>query len=156
MTGPEPDTIDEPAAGFDTRRHKLLCLIALDDDIASAFSSKAGTAFFRAFIVQERATGDVYMNQRFRYNDGDSWCRIGLSPERQKLSRAERVAFLQEGIERVLQTGLGMLAEAPPPAGVVHSFFPPDPDGDPQNTLQWLIQQDLVEIQKIERIKGTK
>ena len=149
----EPDVIDEPAVGFDLRRHKLLCLIVLDDEVATVISSKAGEAFFRAFIVEERATGTIYMNQRFRYKDGDSWSRIALSPGKQKLSRAERVAFLEESIGTVLRGALAIMTGAPAPRATVQSFFPPDPDGDPQDTMDWLLREDLIKITRIERVE---
>jgi hypothetical protein len=140
------------AGGFDLRTQKLLCLILLDDTLASLLSDNAGEGFFRAFIVEDRATGEIVMNQRFRYVDGDSWSRVRLNPERQKLSRAERVTYLQEGIESILRMALFAFSRgAAVPHEAVRCFYPPNPDGDSQLTLDWLIAEDLVYVAKIEK-----
>jgi len=60
------------APGFDLTTQKLLCLILLDDRIGSVLSNEAGETFFRAFIVEDRLTGEIVMNMRFSYTDGDS------------------------------------------------------------------------------------
>ena len=137
--------------GFALDTQKLLCLIGLNDQLASLLGMP-GEAFFRAFIVQERATGEILMNMRFRYADGDSWGQVKLDTERQKLSRAERVAYLQESMERILRQALSLTAPGSPvPKDAVVCHYPPPPDGEPQETLDWLIAEDLVRVTAIER-----
>jgi hypothetical protein len=139
--------------GFDLTTQKLLCLVVLDDKIGSVLSNKAGEAFFRAFIVEDRVTGHISMNMRYRYTDGDSWSRVVPDAEKQKWSRAERVAYLQEGLEEILRTALNLFAGgASVPKNAVRCFYPPCPDGDPQLTLDYLLEQDLIYVAKVEPI----
>ena len=137
--------------GFDLNTQKLLCFIVLNDAFAEALGFPH-VAFFRAFIVQDRDTGEILMKQRFRHTDGKSWQRIRLDPERQKQSRAERVAFLQETIEGVLRAMVSILSpDGAAPKDTVRCHYPPNPDGEPQETLDWLIAEDLVTVTRIER-----
>jgi hypothetical protein len=48
---------DDDRVGFDLSKQKLHCLIALNDALAPKLSNKAGGAFFRAFVVENRETG---------------------------------------------------------------------------------------------------
>jgi hypothetical protein len=136
---------DMDRVGFNLDTQKLLCLMLLDDELATVLSEKAGEAFWRAFIVEDRATGKIQARQRFRYVDHDSWAHINLNPEQQKKSRAERLAFLQEGLERVQREAFTLLTKGlKPPENMVRSFFPPDDEGDGTNTIKWLMEQDLI------------
>jgi len=147
---------DDGCTGFNLNTQKLHCLIVLDDQVAKALSDKAGEAFCRAFVVEERQTGEIKLNFRFRYTSGDSWYRVRLDPEKQKLSREERVEHLAKGFEHVLRMGAGLFAGGiAVPDGVITRFCPPDPD-DGMKTLEWLIAQDLVEIKEIVTPEGHK
>jgi hypothetical protein len=143
----QPDAGDG-ATGFNDVTQKLLCLITLDDRIGAALSDRAGTAFFRAFVVEDRKTGDVSARHRFRYTHGDSWYAVTLSPEKQKLSRDEKVGYLAERIESFMQQGCEKLAGMKPPKKMMERFYPPEPE-DGGKTIQWLIEQDLVEVTSI-------
>ena len=148
-----PDTkepeVDEGTVGFNLPKENLRCLIVLNDQIAEALSNNAGNAFFRAFVVENRETGEIWCKQRFRYKDGDSWAHMHLGPDQQGLSPDERVRFFVKGIERVLRTGMSMLARgAEVPEEAVVCFYPPSPD-DSMATIDWLFQQDLIEATKV-------
>jgi hypothetical protein len=143
----EPE--DDPRVGFNLEKERLRCLIVLNDQVADALSSRAGNAFFRAFVVEDCKTGEVWCKQRFRYVDSDSWSHMHHGPDQQKLSIDGRVKFFVDGIEKVLLTGLTMMAGgATVPKGVVTCFYPPNPE-DQRATLEWLIQQDLVEMTQV-------
>jgi hypothetical protein len=144
--------VDLDCVGFNLDTQKLLCLMLLNDQLATALSDKAGEAFFRAFIVEDRLTGEIHARQRFRYVDHDSWSHLNLNAERQKLGRAQRVAFLQEGIEKVLREALRLFASAEPPKSAVLSFFPPDDEGDGVKTIKWLMEQNLIHEPRIESV----
>jgi hypothetical protein len=140
---------DDDCVGFNLSTQKLHCLIALNDSLAPALSNKAGDAFFRAFVVEDRQTGNVFLNQRFRYKDGDSWMRVRLAKEKQALSLKERIEFLANGIEMVMRTATEVFAGgAQSPKEAVTRFYPPNPD-DSRATLDWLVAQDLVEITQV-------
>jgi|SRR5215831_16007919 len=127
---------------WNTDEEKMLCLIVLDDDIGQAISPIAGDAFFRAFILENRKTGVVSCKFRFRYKDHDSWYEI--TPGSPK-SRAERVTELQEGMEKVISQTLARRIGIPKfPPNLLVSHFPPDDEGDPQKTIEWLLAKDLI------------
>jgi hypothetical protein len=132
--------------GWMMNEQKLIALVILHDDLASCLSHIAGEAFFRAFIVEDRKTGEISCNLRFRYQGGkDSWFTI--QSRAGGAHRAQRVAELEEGITSVLRDALKAFAggvEAP--AEATRSFFPPDDAGDPQKTIDWLLERDLITV----------
>ena len=108
------DEKDNQMAGWNANEEKLLALIVLSDDLAKRLSDRAGEAFFRAFIVQDRATGEIRMNFRFRYRDGDSWFHV--SPKAQMETRAA-ITYLREGMTDVQpKSGAAMVPLVPPEA----------------------------------------
>jgi hypothetical protein len=139
---------EDSCVGFNLPKQKLHCLIALNDDLGSALSGHAGTAYFRAFVVEDRKTGEIFVNQRFRYKTGDSWSQLRASKDKQHLSVKEKVEYLAGGIEKVMRMGLEMVAKRESPKDAVVRFYPPEPD-DSEKTLDWLIAQDLVQITEI-------
>ena len=148
----EEKTMNEPdddCVGFNLSTQMLHCLIVLDDRVAQVLSVNAGNAYYRAFIVEDRKTGEIQARQRFRYKDGDSWSHINLTPDKQRLGTKERVKFLVDGIRFVLVTGTGLFAGGlQVPEGVVTCFYPPE-SSDAEKTFDWLIAQDLIEIKAI-------
>ena len=52
---------------WDTHKEKLLCHMVLDDGFAKGLSPIAGSAFWRAFIVQDRKTGVISCKMRWKY-----------------------------------------------------------------------------------------
>jgi hypothetical protein len=69
------EKIEDRRVGINFATQMLRCLIVMNDEIGAAMSGNVGNAFFRAFVVEDRKTGEILMNQRFRYKDGDSWSR---------------------------------------------------------------------------------
>jgi len=141
---PEPGMV-----GWEAQKEKLLVMVVLDDDIGKLVTSRAGEAFFRAFVVENRGTGVMECRLRFRYTDHDSWFTI--TPKGDK-SRAEQVADFEEGMHHVVLTAMEMLAGVKPPEKIVKSYYVPDDEGDPQKTVNWLLANDLMHITKIEEM----
>jgi hypothetical protein len=131
---------DEP--GWDGNAEKLRCLMVLDDGIAELLSHRAGQAFFRAFIVEDRASGEMRMKFRWRYKDPDdrSWCQATTDKRGD-----EAVEFFRSAIEKVLRTAASTLGLSIGVNGI-KGFFPPDDGGDCASTLIWLEMRDLIEI----------
>jgi hypothetical protein len=155
----EPD-VDENMVGFNLPKENLRCLVVLSDAIAEAVSDRAGNAFWRGFIVEDRESGEVWAKSRFRYKDHDSWMHIHLNPEQRKLPVKGQVQHIANSFEKVLRGGLAMLAGTAKgleealrndngvPKGLVTCHYPPEPE-DPNATLDWLIAQDLVEVKQV-------
>lgn len=127
---------------WDTHSEKLRCHIVLSDDVARYLSPRAGDAFFRAFIVEDRATGEIRLVFRYRYKNPDArnWFRV-ISAKRGD----EAVADLAAGIECVLITACEKIGR-PIAADKIARFYPPDDGGDPRSTLIWLEMHDLIEL----------
>lgn len=134
----------EPSTGWNANTEKLLCLVVLDDHTANHLSSETGEAFFRAFIVQDRATGLIRMNFRFRYRDGkDSW--FSVTPKDQQGALAE----LRDGIATVLEQASQGIGHPLKPGDVAY-FEPPDDEGDFFRTIDWLVERDLINTPRVE------
>jgi hypothetical protein len=126
-------------------KEKLLCFLLVDDQYAQTLSYTAGSAFFRAFIVQDRETGLIKAKFRFKYASGDrNWFQI--EPKEQNKDTATR---LRCSLEDVLREGAVHFGLTLPLDGV-QCFYPPDDGGDPAKTVIWLEQQDLIEIVGVE------
>jgi hypothetical protein len=125
---------------------KLLCHIVLDDVYAQKLSCRAGTAFFRAFIVQNRSTGIISMKYRFRYRNPDERNWYVVEPKQQG---PNTMAKLRDSIAKVLSISATTQSGGGPPPPL-YFFYPPDDDGDPAKTLLWMKQQDLIEITAVE------
>lgn len=134
---------------FNLNEEKMLCLMVLDDSLAKRLSEKAGHAYWRAFILENRTTHRVYAQYRFRYEDDErSWFQI---QPREQESLEVAIARLRCGLEDVIRTGLAVFGvEASMIENAIHCYYPPDDQGDPLKTIVWLEEQDLVEI-KVER-----
>jgi len=130
---------------FNLNQEKLLCLMVLDDALATRIDSTAGPAYWRAFILEDRETHQVYAQYRFKYEDGKR-CWFELRPKNQ--SSVEAVTeYLRCAVEDVIRTGLEIFGVDTAEANeAIHCHYPPDDQGDPLKTIVWLEQQDLVEI----------
>jgi hypothetical protein len=129
--------------GWNSPEEKLLSHIVLDDNIALRFSDRAGPAFFRGFIVQNRQTGQIQLNMRYRYVDRRSWYQI-TSPL-PNATVQDQVAELKAGIKFVLETAaekMGIKIDH----DIVLYFDPPDDGGYPNRTIMWLEERDLIEF----------
>ncbi len=121
---------------------KLLCHIVLVDSMAKKLSERAGPAFFRGFIVEDRATGIISMKYRYRYEDGErNW--FSVTPKQQQGPGTAKE------LEKSMLAGLREAARRlciPLPPGSVVFFYPPDDGGEFERTLEWLQERDLIEI----------
>ncbi len=126
---------------WNANEEKLLSLIVLDDGFARQLSDRAGPAFFRAFIVENRATGAISMKHRFKDIDGDrQW--YSVTPKEQGPGTVDE---LRQGMRTVLEEAAHMI-QVPLPPGAIQCFDPPDDRGDWERTIEWLIERDLVEV----------
>ena len=142
---------DKPV-GFNLRTQKLHCLMLIDDALADVLSDKAGEAFWRAFIVEERETGEISANFRFRYTDHDAWFSIHPGEDKQKQPHKQLIEELANGLEKTLRACLFAMSRGKVPApkwrrfsswAAISRFYPPDPE-DGEKTAEYLIQEDLV------------
>ena len=130
---------------FDLDKEKIRCLMVLDDGIAGKLSCKAGPAYWRAFILENRETHQVYVQFRFKYQNGEkSWFQTRLKKQTSPEAATEE---LRCGLEDVMKTGLGAFgADAEAAENAIQCYYPPDDGGDPAKTIILLEQQDLVEV----------
>jgi hypothetical protein len=131
-------------AGWDSPNEKLRCHILLVDNVAQALSPRAGPAFFRAFIVEDRATGAVSMKFRYNYKNPDDKKWYGVTTDKRGDAAVE---YMRNAITVTLMTALSVLvARREIPEKAVLAFYPPDDGGDPAKTVIWLDMRDLIEI----------
>lgn len=143
-----PD-FDRNTTGWIANEQKLICMIVLDDVVGQIMSrGTGGEAFFRAFVTEDRKTGAIEAKLRFRYKDRDSW--YSLNPKSDGKSRIELIAGIQEGIESVIRKAVSMFSDnVEVPKDALHSYFPPDDEGDGFKTIRWLEEQDLVNVTEV-------
>jgi hypothetical protein len=133
--------MDEP--GWIVNAEKLRCLMLLDDGIAELLSDRAGSTYFRAFIVEDRVTGEIRLKFRYQYKDPNESNWFQVTTEKRG---TEAVEDFRAKIEKILRTGYSILFNRHLPEPAVKSFFPPDDRGDGASTLIWLEMKDLIEI----------
>jgi len=139
---------------FNPISEKLLCMLALSDTIADKLGMPAD-AFWRGFVVQDRQSGEIRARHRFKYSDTKkNWHEIRSSSKGKALSKEELVDSLKHGLSIVMafaavhfEVNLDELD-----GEIVQEFYPPDDNGDVQATLDWLVQQDLVEIKAVMKV----
>jgi hypothetical protein len=142
------DEPDDNTTGWNMNTQKLHCMVVLSDVVGQKLSHKAGEAFFRAFVVEDRETGEVWCKQRFRYTHGDSWFVMKAGTDTKKLSRDEQVRYFANAVATTMRHGCSVMAGgATVPEGVVECFYPPDPESSAK-TLEWLKAQDLLQEAK--------
>lgn len=133
---------------WETDKQKLLCHMLVNDKYAKILSPLAGGAFWRAFIVQDRVSGRVKAMFRFKYEDHSNW--FEMNPSDQGETQAV-IAKLRCSLEDVLMQAVKiMLGMECVPEDFIECFYPPDDGGDPQKTIQWLLERDLIEVRSIE------
>lgn len=125
---------------WNCNEEKLLCHILLDDSFAKRLSRRAGPAFFRAFIVQNRASGLVTMKFRFHYED-DSRSWFSVTPKAQGPGVVEE---LGKSMRSVMNTAAASMHQSLP-RSAVQFFYPPDDEGKVERTIAWLKERDLIE-----------
>jgi hypothetical protein len=134
------------AVGFNIPKEKLLCLMALDDEVGATLTEKPGDGFWRAFIVEDRLTREIRCNFRYRYKDGDSWYHV--VPKKQ--DRQAALDYLQSTMIFMLTEAMRLMFKITPDSDMVKSYINPDPDSDPDTTLAWLLKEDLVYVSSVE------
>lgn len=128
--------------GWNANEEKLLSLIAIDDSLALRLSPEASDAFFRAFVVEDRKTGKVECRYRMKYRNGQrNWYSFKLKEDVPKDAAVDK---FEEAIKKMMSIAAGVFDV--PDTAVVKCFRPPDDAGDPDATLQWLVDRDLVEV----------
>jgi hypothetical protein len=133
----------ETPFGVNLTQEKLLALVVLSDDVASIITASAGEAFFRAFAVENRTTGEALIRFRFRYKDHDSW--YTMQP---RDNTRDGIAKMVDSFSYVIRLAIKKLCGIDVSDNLTEIFYPPDDDGDSDRTLQWLIQQDLVTVRE--------
>jgi hypothetical protein len=137
---------------WETAKDKLICFMLVDDSLGIKVCgpSAKGIAFWRAFILEDRQTGEIHAVWRFKYPDGNtSWteitCTNGLSGDAAK-------NHLRCALEDVINKANDVFGLPQK----VECFYPPDDGGDPGKTLLWLDEHDLIEfrVEKIDPKKG--
>jgi hypothetical protein len=138
------DEPDDNTIGWNMNEQKLHCMVVLNDVVGKKLSNKAGEAFFRAFVVESRETGEVWCKQRFRYTHGDSWFVMKAGSDTKLLSRDQQVRYFANAVATTMRIGVSAAAGGRAvPEGVVECFYPPDPESS-KATLEWLQAQDLL------------
>lgn len=131
-----------PPIGWKCNDEKLRMLIALTDRDVERLCNRAGQAFFRAFIVENRETGHLMARFRFRYTTGDSW--YDVEPKKQDGA----IEFLRNALTDMILTTSAILV-IPIKENDLHYYSPPDDQGNPDHTVAWLLEHDLVELVEI-------
>jgi hypothetical protein len=136
-------------AGWMTSEEQLLCHFLLDDSVAYDFNlTPTKVAYLRGFIVKNRESGKMTCRFRLRRSDEDSW--YDMEPT----NPDEHLSLFAARIKAGLVMATTMFAKKRAPfeteleriKNSFHFFFPPDDGGDPDKTVQWLIDRDLIEI----------
>ena len=89
---------------FDLNKEKMRCLMVLDDVVAGRLSCAAGPAYWRAFIMEDRATHLVRGEFRFKYDNGEkNWFQ---SQPKVQTSPGAEVEKLRCELEDILKKAL--------------------------------------------------
>jgi hypothetical protein len=129
---------------WDSNKEKLLCMMLVDDKYSGLLSPNAGDAFFRAFIVEDRKTKDVIIKFRFKYKNGK---RNWYEATHKTLKGKEAMEYFRSGMELTLIEGTEAFG-LPVPDDFVQCFYPPDDEGDAMKTIEWLVEKDLIEVER--------
>ena len=138
---------------FDPVKEKLLCYMELNDHIAEKLGLPPN-AWWRGFVIEDRATGTVFARYRMKYDGGERhWYEIKSEDGKNEASKEVTMKALVKGLEMcvgflVEKTGqlIGLNVDR---QEAIRSWYPPDDNGDTNATIDWLIQQDLIEIKAV-------
>jgi hypothetical protein len=122
---------------------QLLCMVVVDDNLAVQVmgpENKPEHGWIRGWVLQNRATREIWATYRFCYKGGDrSWYEIHPG-EQNDLTETR----LRCGLEDVFKTaGKRFGLEV-----VVECFYPPNRGENLQETINFLVENDLVEVRK--------
>lgn len=146
----QPHQNGDKTAGFDLDREKMICFIVLNDDLAPKLSSLAAPAYFRAFILEDRKTHEIFAKMRFRYDtDEANWYVLHSRPED---DRETAITYLNSGIVGVSQLGMAICGiDATETEDAIQCFYLPDDEGTPMKTVLWLAQHNLISVSSDEK-----
>ncbi len=134
-------------AGWHCSKERLLCLIVLSDVVAAKLSEGIGAeAFYRGFIVQDRITGRVLMRDRFNYKDEEDYI---WRTTHTKQNQEDSFSYLKKAMNKVMRLAALRMGVILGPDDLMF-FEPPDDQGNPQATLDWLLERDLISITTME------
>ena len=138
---------------WNANTEQLLCHMLIDDDLCKKLHLGGPEgAFWRAYIVRNRVSGTVYAKVRYRYTTVSSWHYV--EPRDQVNDPA---GSLQSRLKASIELALPFMGATPEEVAVaIKSFYPPDDEGHPERTIDWLIQEDLVTIHSIEMLPERK
>ena len=131
---------------WDANTEQLICHMLIDDDLCKKLELGGPEgAFWRAFIVRNRETGTVYAKFRYKHATGSSWHYV--EPKDQVNDPA---GSLQSGLKQSMELALPLMgASIEETDRAIKSFYPPDDEGHPERTIDWLIKEDLITIHSI-------
>jgi hypothetical protein len=137
-------------AGWVTNKEKLLCLMVLNDNFASAHNfTQSGIAYFRAFIVQDRVTGVITGRFRFIKKSGKRDWYTCTPKEQNDLTVTKLIANTEDALVTAAKL-MGISAEEV--SAAIECHYPPDDGGDDARTVLWLDERDLIEMKGFEPI----
>jgi hypothetical protein len=141
----------ERTSGWNIDTEKLLCHMVLLDEYAKQLSDDAGEAFWRAFIVQNRETGEIIAKFRWNYKSrGRCWYQMKPGPDVKDQLQHLRRALENTTCEALEHFGVDPVAAAQ----AIQSFYPPDDEGHGIRTVNWLLEQDLIHGSRFEPEPG--
>jgi hypothetical protein len=135
---------------MDTSKEKLLAMIVLPDESALiVFGEPVQGGHLRGFVLEDRKTGEVYAEYRQKYPNGHKhWYEIRPKPG---MAKKEAEEYLISGLKTVATLSIQMyprIVDGKSESKLEAQAFvvPEDCREDGDKTLQWLLEQDLVEI----------
>jgi hypothetical protein len=128
-------------------------MMVLDDEIGQYFTDHPSKAFWRAYIVEDHVTHRVAVNFRFRYSTRDTWYH--LEPKDQSRGRDGTRDLLIHDMRFMLTEALLRMFAFEGGGDRVLCFYPPKPE-DAEHTMQWLLDQDLIAVVRVEGADGSR
>ena len=119
---------------IDFKKEYLLHMLVVDDAVAKHLGIEDNRAYLRAFVLRDRETGELHALLRFHQLDGKSWTEV----------THEDPEYLLAGLRATFTMATKMVA--PEIEDPVKVFTPPRPDLSPDDTVAWLLDQDLIEL----------
>jgi hypothetical protein len=119
-------------------KDELLMMVVVDDKASDRIFGQHVDAYIRGFILRDRNTGEVHGLMRFKYPDGHrSWTEIRLNEHRENPAE-----YIREGFEKTF----GLTTSFIGMRNAVRVFRAPCSGMTPEETLEWLLKEDLVEL----------